>query len=516
VPGNAGERIRLRRALLSVDSKDGLVPFAQGLHRHAVELWATRGTAAVLEQGAVPVQPAEQLTGIGAWFDGRLKTLHPGVLGGILAPRGEAGDQELTKRELRRFDLVIVNFYPFDRIAPEDPKAADRIDLIDIGGLTLARSAAKNHAAVTVASDPSDYPGILEELDAHEGTIGPTTRRQLAGATFARVAAYDTAIARAFASETGGAFPGQLAFTPGAGELRYGENPHQPARTYAAAGPGPLAPWPMQLQLGEALSYNNLLDLDASLSIVAEFPTPTAAVVKHGNPSGVASGTTIREALERALASDRVARYGCAIAVNRELDAPDLGALEGVFVDLLAAPSLTPATLERAKRRRKLKLVIASAPPSDAPRWEARTAAGHLLLQEVDRRQLAPEDFRSVTTAKASPHEACSLDFAWRIVRHAKSNAIVLASGPITVGIGSGQPTRVKAVELAVEAAGERAKGSVLASDAFFPFADGLAAKAGIKAIIQPGGSVRDAEVIETAEKAGIAMYMTGWRVFRH
>jgi phosphoribosylaminoimidazolecarboxamide formyltransferase/IMP cyclohydrolase len=315
-------------------------------------------------------------------------------------------------------------------------------------------------------------------------------------------------------------FPDTLTFSPEPLTLRYGENPHQAARVYRLSGRGalPIRADPVEVIKGDRLSYTNLVDLDTALEIVGEFPTPTAAIVKHATPCGVASGADLREALERAIATDPVARYGCAIAVNRPLVGGEASALRGVFVDLLAAPEIRETARTEFESRAKLKLVRTSAPTPNVPRWDARTALGRLLVQESDQRELAPADFRAVTRATATPHQACSLDFAWRVVRHAKSNAIVLANGSATVGIGSGQPTRVKAVELALEVAGDRAKGSVLASDAFFPFADGVeaAGRAGVAAILQPGGSVRDAEVIAAAERWNVAMYFTGWRVFRH
>jgi phosphoribosylaminoimidazolecarboxamide formyltransferase/IMP cyclohydrolase len=282
-------------------------------------------------------------------------------------------------------------------------------------------------------------------------------------------------------------------------------------------GPG-FFPRTFEILKGDSLSYTNLLDVDTALETVAEFPLPAAAVVKHATPSGVAEGATLREALERAIATDPRARFGCAIAVNRPFGPGDVEPLHGVFVDLIAAPDFETGAMEVVRHRAKLKVIRTTPPDMARPRWEARSAFGRVLVQEADRRQLVPGEFRPVTGSRASPEELCSLDFAWRVVRHSKSNAIVLARGPATVGIGSGQPTRVKAVELACEVAGDRARGSVLASDAFFPFPDGVevAGRAGVRAILQPGGSVRDPEVIAAAEKAGIAMYFTGWRVFRH
>ncbi len=517
-----GAPVRVTRALLSVDDKQGLPEFARGLASLGIELWATGGTRRALAEAGVAAGAAEDLTGIAAWFGGRVKTLHPALLGGILAPRTDAGVREMQERSLRPFDLVVTNFYPFERHLAEHPDAADREEYIDIGGVTLARAAAKNHAWVAVVTDPDEYPGLLEEMRQHGGATTAATRLRLAVRAFERTTAYDRAIAAALGPSGPGAepFPDEIVLRREPLRLRYGENPHQRASAYRAAAP-PAAgfqPRPFSLLKGDALSFTNLLDLDTALDLVAEFPTPSAAVVKHATPCGVASGTTLRAALEAAVASDPVARYGCAIAVNRPYGADDTAALKGVFVDLLAAPEYAEGALPTFERRAKIKVVRTPVPAASSTRWEAKSALDRLLVQEVDRRELVPTDFKLVTSHAASPEAGCALDFAWRVVRHAKSNAIVLAQGSKTVGIGSGQPTRVKAVELACEVAGDRARGSVLASDAFFPFPDGVevAGRAGVAAIIQPGGSVRDPEVIATAERYGIAMYFTGWRVFRH
>ncbi len=518
----AGAQTRLERALLSVDDKTGLAEFARELGGFDVELWATAGTRRALGEISPPVRAAEELTGISSWFGGRIKTLHPGLLGGILAPRTDDGRRELADHHLLPFDLVVVNFYPFERHLVEHPDARDREEFIDIGGVTLARAAAKNHEWVTVVTDPVDYGPLVAELRANGGAVSAATRARLAVRAFERCTDYDRAIARGLrgASAAPGPFPEEIVLAREPLALRYGENPHQRAATYGAILPtdAGLVPRPFDLVKGENLSYTNLLDLDTALAIVAEFPGPSAAVVKHATPCGVASGVTIAEALERAIATDPVARYGCAIATNRPIDADAPAAMKGVFVDLLGAPEFAPEALEPLGRRPKIKLVRTTPPDLTTPSWEAKSALGRMLLQETDRRELLPTEFRPVTGPSATAEERCALDFAWRVVRHVKSNGIVLAKGPQTVGIGGGQPTRVKSVELAVEVAGPRARGAVLASDAFFPFADGVevAARAGVRAILQPGGSLRDPEVIAAAEKAGIAMYFTGWRVFRH
>jgi phosphoribosylaminoimidazolecarboxamide formyltransferase / IMP cyclohydrolase len=505
---------------LAVDDKRGLPEFARLLARHSVELWATTGTRSALTGAGLPVGSAEELTGIADWFGGRVKTLHPAILGGILAPPGAEGERELAERGLRPFDLVAVNFYPFAARARERPGDPALIESIDIGGLTLARAAAKNHARVAAVSDPEEYAAVGAELDALGGSLSAELRRALALRTFERVAAYDRAITEGLdRAPIAGPFPRRLELHRESEGLRYGENPHQAAARFVLSEPGsPFSPFPIRSLKGPSLSYTNLLDLDTAVSLVAEFPTPTAAVVKHATLVGVASGTAPGPAAERALATDPVARYGCVLALNRPFDAAAVPPLKGVFVDLLAAPSFAPDALAALERRPKLKVVEVPPPALDRPRWEARSALGRLLVQEYDTRQLEPTEFTPVTSHRASPEERCALDFAWRVVRHARSNAVVLASGSVTVGIGSGQPSRVKAVEDAVAIAGARAKGSVLASDAFFPFADGVeaAGAGGVRAILQPGGSQRDPEVIAAAERLGIAMYVTGWRVFRH
>jgi phosphoribosylaminoimidazolecarboxamide formyltransferase/IMP cyclohydrolase len=495
----------VERALLSVDDKSGLADLARGLLDLHVELWATGGTRRSLTESGLRVGAAEELTGIADWFGGRVKTLHPALLGGILAPRTDAGRREMAERNLKSFDLVVVNFYPFERHLAAHPDATDREEYIDIGGVTLARAAAKNHAWVTVLTDPADYPGVLGEMRASGGVVSGATRARLAEGAFRRTAAYDAAIYQGLrsAESTPEPFPESVTFRREPIQLRYGENPHQKAAVYRQVDPPSVGfvARPFRLLKGDSLSYTNLLDSDTALSIVAEFPGPTVAVVKHATPCGVASGATVREAVERAIATDPVARYGCAIAVNRPVVAPDLEGLKGVFVDLLAAPGFDPDALAALGHRPKVKVVETETPSFSRTAWEARGAYGRVILQEEDHRELQPADFKLVTGAPASPEGLCALDFGWRVVRHAKSNAIVLAQGSKTVGIGSGQPTRVKAVELAVEVAGDRAK---------------AAGKAGVASIIQPGGSLRDPEVIAMAEKYGISMYFTGWRIFRH
>ncbi len=512
----------MERALLSVEDKDHLGEFAAGLSALGVELWATAGTRRAVTAAGGSARAVEELTGVDAWFGGRLKTLHPAVFGGILAPRTSEGLGELAERQLRRFDLVVVNFYPFERHLADQPEATDREEFIDIGGVALARAAAKNHAAVAVASDPSQYAAILAELQQRGGRLSDATRRHLAVEAFARCSRYDAAIASGLRprSSPPPGFPAEVLLRADPLVLRYGENPHQRAQAYAFAGPAPLdqPATPLEVLKGAAPSYTNLLDLETAIGLVAEFDRPAAAVVKHATPCGAAAAGDVRTALAEAIATDPVARYGCVVAVNRPLGGDDLEALRGVFVDLLWAPELAPGAIDVLGRRAKIKLVRGALDPRYRPAWEARTALGRLLVQEADRRPLDLSSLRHVAGPPLPPADLPSLGFAWSVVRHARSNAIALVQGTSTVGIGSGQPTRVKAVELACEVAGARARGSVLASDAFFPFADGIevAARAGVRATVQPGGSVRDADVLAAAQRAGMSMYLTGWRVFRH
>lgn len=523
MPAGDDQLVRVRRALLSVSEFRGLVPFARALLDLQVELVATEGTRRRLAADGILARPAEELTGIGNWFGGRLKTLHPGLLGGILAPRTPAGERELSERHLLPIDLVGVNFYPFEERARTGAAAADLAELIDVGGVTLARAAAKNFESVTVASDPEDYPALQVELARLGGSVSAATRRSLAARAFARTERYDRIIGAALgppATADAAPFPPTLEWVRSELVLRYGENPHQRAAVYGPldSSTSALAPEPVELLQGGGLSFTNLLDLDTAIGTVAEFAEPAAVVVKHATPTGAATAPRLREAIAEAVATDPVARYGCALAVNRRLEASDLEPLHGIFVDLLSAPDVIDAARAAARRRTKLKLVRVPVPDLTRPAWEVKSALGRLLVQESDRRLLRPEELRCVTQQKATPEELDALAFSWRVVRHAKSNAIVLAQGHRTVGIGSGQPTRVKAVELAVEVAGPRATGAVLASDAFFPFADGIevAGRAGVRAILQPGGSLRDPEVIAAADRAEMSMYFTGWRVFRH
>lgn len=518
--------VRPERALIAAYDPSLFLPLARTLTKHSVELWATSGTARRLSSEGLPARSTEELTGIGAWFGGRVKTLHPAIFGGILASREGEGARELKERGIAPFDLVAVHLYPFEAArTATPPKGVEELtELIDIGGVSLLRAAAKNHRWVVSISSPEDAEKVAREMDAHEGRLSFETRRELAQRTFLHTATYDAQVSSWLAGNGGTDGPDALivASRVDGEKMRYGENQHQKAWTYSLAHQAhPMQPWPLTVVKGEALSYNNFLDVDNSVAIVNCFSDPAAAVVKHGTPCGVATGKSLVEALNAALETDAVARYGCVIALNRVVDDALVQALTGTFVDLLAAPGFTPSALERLTKRAKLKAVRFGEGLEGllrSKRYEARSAAGRLLIQESDQKALEPSALRQVTRRAATPEEIQSLKFAWSVVRHVRSNAIVLARGSRTVGIGGGQTSRVGAVREAVEVAEARSKGAVMSSDAYFPFADGLetAAKAGVTAVIQPGGSIRDDEVIAAADRAGMAMYFTGWRIFRH
>ncbi len=512
----------VRRALLVADRKEPLLPLAQGLASRGIELYATDGTRRFLSERGLAAHGTEELTGLTSWFGGRVKTLHPKLFGGILAPRDAKGLEEIEEHGVVPLDLVAVLFYPFEE-ALLGGSGEDLVERIDIGGPSLLRAAAKNYRFVVPFPDPADTETLLAELDRSGLRVGLETRRRLARKAFRRCALYDVAI-ETWLDEPERAARGALAsdLTLGAtGEpLRYGENPHQRATLLALSSPPglPFEPWPLEPLKGEGLSYNNYLDLERVLALLSEFEGPGAVVAKHATPCGAATGPELLPALTQALETDPVARYGSAVGVNRPLTLEGVEALKGTFVDLLVGPEFSPEVRERLLKRPKLKLVRASPPDPGRPRWEARSATGRLLLQEADRRELTRGELRQVTRAGASEEEIRSLLFAWKVVRHVRSNAVVLSRESATVGIGGGQTSRVGAVRVALEVAGDRARGSVLASDAYFPFPDGLeeAGRAGVRAILQPGGSIRDPEVIAAADRLGLAMYFCGWRVFRH
>lgn len=507
-------------ALFSVSDKTGLVALAQAFNEMGWNLLASGGTAAAIRTAGLPVEDIATYTGSPEVLGGRVKTLHPAVHGGILA-RATASDQEdLNRIHASMIDVVVVNLYPFqETVRKAGVSLEDAVENIDIGGVALIRAAAKNFERVAVVTDPSDYPALIAELkDSRQ--ISADLRRRLAVKAFQHTAQYDTAIAGYLASAlepdaNAGEPPAWLTAFPSI-ELRYGENPHQKARLFHLdPQSGALGGEVLQ---GKALSYNNLLDLDAAWRAAVSFDRPSVAIVKHLSPCGIASADSLVQAFEMALKSDPVSAFGGVIAANRAFDADTAEALGSLFVECIVAPGFTPEAQERLLKRKNCRLV--SMPSAAlAPDYELRTVNQGLLWQTRDVGD--PQDgepWKVVTQRQPTPAEWDALRFAWKACQHVKSNAIVLAQGEATVGIGGGQPNRVDCVRIAVQRAGERSAGSVMASDAFFPFADSVeeAARAGVTAIVQPGGSVRDAESIAAADAAHIAMVTTGVRHFRH
>ncbi len=505
----------IKRSLFSVYDKTGLVDLARPLAKRGVEIVASGGTARALLQAGLNVQSVSDVTGSPEILGGRVKTLHPAIHGGILSRRIPADREELEGQGWDEVDLVVVNLYPFEETAA-DPSASLEtvIEQIDIGGVALLRASAKNYAHVTTVCDPADYELVLAEINRH-GQVSLEIRRQLAVKVFAHTAAYDTAIWRYLgrdADEPAG-FPEQL--TMGLNklnDLRYGENPHQRAALYAP--PGVTGPLGGRLLQGKALSYNNLLDLDAAWRACAAFEGPTIAIIKHLSPCGLASADRLAEAFPLALAGDPVSAFGSVIAANRIVDLDTVRALGDLYIEAIAAPAFTAEAQQALEARKGCRLVAIG--QSEPDQLEMRSIQGGFLLQDPDPGDQA--EWQAVTQRAPTPAEKRSLRFAWRAVAHVKSNGILVAQGEAAVGIGGGLPSRVDAVRLALAKAGERAQGAVLASDAFFPFPDGveIAASQGVTAIVQPGGSVRDQQVIETADRSGLAMCFTGVRHFRH
>lgn len=500
------------RALLSVSDKTGLVPFAQGLHRLDIELVASGGTAAALAAAGLPVIPVSDLTGYPDLLDGRVKTLHPAVHAPILARPIPSHQAELAAHGMTPIDLVVCNLYPFERtVADPSVSEAEAVEQIDIGGVTLLRAAAKNFERVTVVVDPADYESVLTALAA--GGPSLDERRRLALKAFRHTAAYDAAIGAYLTRRVEGetALPSVLHLVAERVQsLRYGENPHQAAAFYRWRGAEPAF---VQLQ-GKELSYNNLGDLDGAWGAVNEFETPAVAIIKHANPCGLATHPDLVMAYRRAYECDPVSAFGSIIAVNRPVDLDLVEAIGSLFVEVLAAPAFTPAALERLSRKTNLRVMQHTATAGFPLRLV--TVEGGLLAQTPDDRLLG--ECRVVSQRPPTEQEMADLLFAWRVVKWVKSNAIVFAKNAATVGIGAGQMSRVDAVRYAGMKAGEAARGAVMASDAFFPFADGVEAAAafGITAVIQPGGSLRDEEVIAAADRLGLAMVFTGMRHFRH
>ncbi|GLH76917.1 bifunctional purine biosynthesis protein PurH [Bradyrhizobium sp. SSBR45G] len=523
----------VRRALLSVSDKTRLTDFARALAARGVELISTGGTAKAIAEAGLKVKDVSDLTGFPEMMDGRVKTLHPKVHGGLLAIRGNDEHAEAMKTHgIAPIDLLVVNLYPFEATVAKGAPFSDCIENIDIGGPAMIRAASKNHEDVAVVVDVDDYEAVLEDLARHEGSTTLLLRRRLAAKAYARTAAYDAAISNWFAATIQNDTPDYRAF---GGKLiqslRYGENPHQHAAFYELPGRRPGVATARQLQ-GKELSYNNINDTDAAYECIAEFdPTRTAAcvIVKHANPCGVAEGPDLITAYQKALACDSTSAFGGIIAMNRKLDAATARAITGIFTEVIIAPDATEEAIAVIAARKNLRLLLAGALPD--PReagLTAKTVAGGLLVQSRDNAVVDDMTLKVVTRRAPSDAELRDLRFAFRVAKHVKSNTIVYAKDSATVGIGAGQMSRVDSARIAARKALDAAdalklaepltRGSVVASDAFFPFADGMLAciEAGATAVIQPGGSVRDDEVIKAADEHGIAMVLTGVRHFRH
>jgi len=522
-----------KRALISVSDKTGIIELARKLHDLGIQLISTGGTAMAIAEADLPVTDVSQVTGFPEIMDGRVKTLHPAIHGALLAIRDDAAHQSaMTEHAITGIDIVIVNLYPFAETVASGADTANSIENIDIGGPAMIRASAKNHAYVTILTDPKDYDTLVENLTANNGSVSLAFRRQMAAKAFALTAVYDSAVSNWFATQLGDVLPERFSTAGTRAEiLRYGENPHQQAAFYKSGENRPGVATARQLQ-GKQLSYNNINDTDAAFELISEFdPEKSAAVaiIKHANPCGVATGATLKEAYEKAYACDTVSAFGGIIALNRELDAEAATQIVNVFTEVIIAPSISEEALAIVAGKPNLRLLTTGglADPS-APGLSAKTVAGGLLVQSRDHGSVDQVDLKVVTKRQPTDTEMADMRLAFRIAKHVKSNAIIYVKDGATVGIGAGQMSRVDSSRIAARKAVDAAEaagvdkpatiGSVVASDAFFPFADGLlsAVEAGATAVIQPGGSMRDDDVIAAADDAGIAMVFTGMRHFRH
>lgn len=527
------DRVKIARALLSVSDKTGLVDFARALSTRGVELVSTGGTRKTLSEAGLAVRDVSELTGFPEVMDGRVKTLHPGVHGGLLAIRDDAGHASaMSEHAIQPIDLLVVNLYPFEETLASGADSATQVENIDIGGPAMIRAGAKNHGYVTTVVDPADYNAVLSELSDHDGETSLAFRRKMAGIAYARTAAYDAAVAGWFAKETGDGAPRRFSAAGTLAEtLRYGENPHQAAGFYKTGETRFGVSTARQLQ-GKALSYNNINDTDAAFELVGEFDparTKAVAIIKHANPCGVAEGASLVEAYRKALACDPVSAFGGIVALNAPLDGESAEEIVKVFTEVIIAPEADEEAVRIVAAKKNLRLLVTGGLPDPrSPGLLVKSVAGGLLVQSRDNGVVDDLDLKVVTKRAPSPAELADLVFAFRIAKHVKSNAIVYAKDGATVGIGAGQMSRVDSARIAARKAQDAAeaaglaepltKGCVVASDAFFPFADGLlsAVEAGATAVIQPGGSMRDEDVIKAADDNGIAMVMTGMRHFRH
>ncbi len=527
-------QVKIRRALISVSDKTGLVEFAQMLRKHGVEILSTGGSAKMLTDAGIPVKEVAEHTGFPEMLDGRVKTLHPVIHGGLLGRRNDQAHMVAMKEHgIDPIDLLVVNLYPFERTVAGGGDFETCIENIDIGGPALIRAAAKNHDWVAVVTDPEDQAAVAEEMEASGGSVTGTLRKKLAARAYARTAAYDAAISTWFAAEVGEAFPSSLALGGSLRQtLRYGENPHQQAAFYVSAPTSatvrPGIATATQIQ-GKELSYNNLNDTDAAFELVSEFDRTAVAIIKHANPCGVAVADSLVAAWQKALRCDPVSAFGGIIAVNRTLDAAIAEEIGKLFAEVVIAPDADAEARKVLSSKKNLRVLLTGGMPDPAEAGMTfRSVAGGFLLQSRDNGRIGRRDLKVATKRAPTEQELTDLLLAFTVCKHVKSNAIVYAKDGATVGIGAGQMSRVDSSRIAARKAADAAAaaglseplttGSVVASDAFFPFADGLlaAAEAGATAVIQPGGSVRDQEVIDAADEKGLAMVFSGMRHFRH
>ncbi|SET39459.1 IMP cyclohydrolase /phosphoribosylaminoimidazolecarboxamide formyltransferase [Oceanobacillus limi] len=508
-----------KRALISVSDKQNIVAFAQGLVELDYEVVSTGGTLKKLKEAGVPAVAIDHVTGFPEILDGRVKTLHPSVHGGLLAKRDkEEHQKQLVENNIAPIDVVVVNLYPFKQtLEKQDASHEDIIENIDIGGPTMLRAAAKNYKDVTVVVDPADYPTILQAL--RSGDLDETTRKELAAKVFRHTAHYDALIASYFTEQTEEAFPENYTITyEKVQSLRYGENPHQEAAFYKNPLEKGLSLATAKQLHGKELSYNNIQDANAALEILSEYNEPTAVAVKHMNPCGIGVRDTIEEAFQTAFDADPVSIFGGIVALNREIDASTAEKLSGIFLEIIIAPRFSEQALEILTKKKNIRLLELQMEGKDHPHHKITTVGGGALIQSNDRGSIRETEVTVATERAPSEQEIRDLLFAWKAVKHVKSNAIVLAKHSQTIGVGAGQMNRVGAAQIAIEQAGDKTHNAVMASDAFFPMPDTVeaAAKAGITAIIQPGGSKRDQDSIDMCNKHGIAMVFTEMRHFKH
>ena len=520
----------IRRALISVSDKTGLIDFARFLAESGVQLLSTGGSAKAIRDAGIAVTEVSDHTGFPEMLDGRVKTLHPKIHGGLLGIRGNAEHQAAMKEhDIAPIDLLVVNLYPFEATVAKGAPFEDCIENIDIGGPALIRAASKNHNDVAVVVDTADYDAVIESMKANKGATTLELRRRLAATAYARTGAYDAAISGWFAQQNGESFPRRIAVGAEVKQtLRYGENPHQEAALYLSGPSRPGVATARQLQ-GKELSFNNINDTDAAYELVAEFDKPAVAIIKHANPCGVAIGSDMKDAYLKALACDSTSAFGGIIALNRPLDGPTAEEIAKIFTEVVIAPGADEAAKAIFAAKKNLRLLITDGLPDPAtPGMTLRSIAGGYLLQSRDSGRILEADLKVVTKRAPTARELADMIFAFRVAKHVKSNAIVYAKDGKTVGVGAGQMSRIDSSRIAAWKSKEAAEtaglaqagvvGSVVASDAFFPFPDGLlaAAEAGATAVIQPGGSIKDNDVIAAADEKGLAMVFTGMRHFRH